>query len=43
MEAGTHRVDVSGHSTKEDLIAESQKLLFPGGLSTHREEKEIIS
>jgi len=39
---GTRRVNVPGHSTKDDLIAEARKLFFPGGLSTHREEKEMI-
>lgn len=39
---GTRRIDVPGHSTKEDLIAEAQKLFFAGGLSTHGEEKEMI-
>jgi len=32
---GTRRVDVPGHSAKDDLIAEARKLFFPGGLSTH--------
>ncbi|PFX18051.1 Spermidine/spermine N(1)-acetyltransferase-like protein 1 [Stylophora pistillata] len=36
------RIDVPGHSTKGDLIAEARKLFFPRGLSTHEEEKEMI-
>ena len=39
---GTRRVDGPGHSTKEDLIAEARKLFFPGGSSTHGEERELI-
>ena len=43
---GTRRVDVPGHSTKEDLIEdlieEARNLFFPGGLSSHGEEKEMI-
>ena len=37
---GTRRVDVPGHSTKEDLIAEARKLFFPEVVSFHGEEKE---
>ena len=39
---GTRRVDVPGLSTKEDLIEEARNLFFPGCLSSHGEEKEMI-